>query len=155
MVNAYDEDIAPCNACGFCQKQEGCSNHDMDQIDILLRRASAIVVATPVYNLSFPAPLKAIIDRFQRYFEARFCLGIKPALPTPKTAALLVTLGSEDMTGVEIMEKQLKLPFSVMNTTLNHTVVWSHTDKACIDEEFNLAKQRAHEIALAMQQEMC
>lgn len=37
-----------------------------------LEDADAVIVATPVYNLSFPAPMKALFDRFQRYYEAHF-----------------------------------------------------------------------------------
>ena len=69
MVEAYHQKIAPCLGCGLCEHKEGCVNSDFDQIDHLLRTCDYLVVASPVYNLSFPAPLKAIFDRTQRYFS--------------------------------------------------------------------------------------
>ena len=61
--------IHPCIACGYCQKADGCAFRDLDEFDRDLRACDLLVIATPVYNLSFPAQLKAVIDRFQRYFE--------------------------------------------------------------------------------------
>lgn len=154
IISAYDEDISPCNACGFCKKTEACSIHDMDQIDNMIRRAEILVFATPVYNLTFPAPLKAIVDRFQRYFEARFSLGIRPPIANPKKAALLVTLGSKDFSGAEIVEKQLRMVFTVMNTTLEEVVVWPGTDHVEGKEKLNTMFEQAHLSALAMKEEI-
>ena len=153
VLYAYDEEITPCLACGYCKKHEACKKHDFDEIDHLLRKADAIIVASPVYNLSFPSPMKAIIDRTQRYFEARFALNIRPPIAKPKIAAFLVTLGSGELEGPSIMEKQLKMCFSVMNTELQHTVVWSHTDAG--DYAFQDAAKQAEHVALAIQEELC
>lgn len=152
FVDAYAEQIAPCTACGYCKKKEGCSNPDFDRIDAYIRRADLLVVASPVYNLTFPAPLKAMMDRTQRYFEARFSLGKKPPIEKPKHAVLLAACGSGD--GAEIMERQLKMIFSVMNTRLLHTVVWSGTDRAT-EREAAEALERAKGAALAIKREMC
>lgn len=153
VIGAYDEDVASCTGCGLCKKQQACSYHDFDEIDSLLRRADLCVFAAPVYNLSFPAPLKAIIDRTQRYYEARFSLNIRPPIAKPKKAVLLVTAGSGNVDGAEIMEKQLKMIFTVMNTTLEHTVLWSKTDSAQTEEAEKAAEQ-AKRVALVMQREL-
>jgi len=153
IVHAYDEDIAPCTACGYCKKQVGCRYHDFDEIDSLLRRANILVVATPMYNLSFPSPLKAIVDRTQCYYEARFSLNIRPPIAKHKRAVLLAAAGSKDPDGVTIMEKQLKMIFSVMNTTLEHTVVWGKTD-AMRKGEMEAVEEETKCIALAMQSEL-
>jgi multimeric flavodoxin WrbA len=153
VISAFDEDIAPCDACGRCKTQETCRYHDFDEIDSLLRQADILVVATPVYNLSFPAPLKAIVDRTQRYYEARFSLNVKPPIAKPKKAVLLATAGSANPDGAEIIEKQLKMIFTVMNTTLEHTVLWCKTD-ALQQEDREKAEQETTRIALAMQCEL-
>ncbi|HEX3037554.1 MAG TPA: flavodoxin family protein [Oscillospiraceae bacterium] len=150
VIHAYDEDIAPCTACGYCKKQEGCRYHDFDEIDSLLRRADLLVVATPMYNLSFPSPLKAIIDRTQRYYEARFSLNIKPSIKKHKKAVLLLACGNANPDGTAIMEKQLKMIFSVMSTTLEHTVVWSKTD-AMKQGDMEAVEEETRRVALAMQ----
>ena len=151
VIDAYEEDVLPCTGCGFCKSEEACAMHDFDEIDALLRRADGIVVATPVYNLSFPSPLKAIVDRTQRYFEARFSLLKKPPIEKPKTAVLLVTLGSDDLDGVDVITRQLKMIFSVMNTSLDGLAVWPRTDHPDGEERFGQAAQQARQAALAMQ----
>ena len=151
VIDAYRENIRPCVACGFCKTREACSFSDMDSIDGLLRRADFLVVASPVYNLSFPAPLKAILDRTQRYFEARFSLRKKPPIEKPKRAVLLATAGSENADGAAIMEKQLRMIFSVMNTRLESVVALTGLDGESGGEGFLRAARQARKAALAMQ----
>ncbi len=130
FFDTYRERPAPCMACGWCASHEECVIHDCcDQLDVQLRSCDLLVVASPVYNLTFPAPLKAVLDRFQRYFEARFSLGIKPSIRKHRPAVLLVSAGADSRDGPEIMERQLKQCFSVMNTTLESTVAWLSTDR--------------------------
>ena len=111
-----------------------------------------LVIATPVYNLSFPAQLKAVIDRFQRYFEARFARGIRPAIATHRDAVLLLTMGRYDPFAVEVCEKTLRQSFSVMNTTLKKTVVLPDTDRADCENSAIFAK--AQEIAIEIAREL-
>lgn len=128
IVRAYDEQITPCTDCGYCSEVDGCSSDDFDRIDALLRQADFLVVATPVYNLSFPAPLKAVFDRTQRYYAARFKRNIKPPIEKPKNALLLLSCGSPDCEGADIIRRQLQRMFTVMNTKLVGEVVLPGTD---------------------------
>ena len=118
MVEAYHQKIAPCLGCGFCEHKEGCVNSDFDQIDHLLRTCDYLVVASPVYNLSFPAPLKAIFDRTQRYFSARFVRGERPPIAKHKKAAMLLACGADSRDGADIIRKQLKKIFWVLTHKL-------------------------------------
>ena len=66
--HAYQENMAPCTACGFDRQKRdaafliiNCLTHCNPA------NADVVVVATPVYSLSFPAPLKAVFDRTQQY----------------------------------------------------------------------------------------
>ena len=129
LFDAYQENIAPCTACGFCRHKEGCSIPDYQLFDTLYCNADIVVVATPVYGLSFPAPLKAVFDRTQQYYEAYVSRHVKHPFAKPKKAFLLSVYGSDDKRGVEIMEQQLKLTFSVMNTKLLGTVSAGSTDR--------------------------
>ncbi len=101
---------------------------DLDGFDKELRKSDLLVVASPVYNASFPAPMKALLDRTQRYFEARFSLNKKPPIKKRREAVLLLSMGSEEDFGVEVTTYQLKRSFSVMNTQLTGCVVWDATD---------------------------
>lgn len=118
----------------------------------MLRECDLLVIASPIYNLSFPAPLKAVIDRFQRYFEARFSLGIKPAIAKHRPAVLLLSAGALCPEGEEFVSRQLRQCFSVMNTTLHAPLSWMNTDKGESGwEEVKLALDR---LSLAISREM-
>ncbi len=153
-VSAYERNIAPCIACNVCVGEERCSQPDFDDIDALIREADVIVVATPVYNLSLPAPLKAIVDRTQRYFAARFSLGIRNPIEKHKLAAVLVTCGSKDCEGAQIIARQMKLAFSVINTSIAGMAVWPGTDFDEGRETFEKARNSARELALAIECEL-
>jgi multimeric flavodoxin WrbA len=90
-------------------------------------------VASPVYGLGFPAPLKAVFDRTQQYFEAKFSLGIQRPIEKPKRALFLTAFGSENHRGVELMREQLALVFLLLNTSLEQTIMAPHTDKVPVD----------------------
>jgi multimeric flavodoxin WrbA len=128
-INAYDAGIKPCIHCGHCKTTPSCIYNDFEQIDAALRRAAILVIASPVYGLSFPAPLKAIFDRLQRYFEEKFVLGNPAPLPRHKPALFLSACGSNDRRGFAIMTEQLDLSFRLMNATRIYSVTAANTDK--------------------------
>lgn len=108
----------PCDDCRYCAKREGCSKRDLDDFYAALEAADRIVMATPVYNLSFPAPLKALIDRLQRYWSARFLLGKRPPIHRKKALVLLTVSGSSGEEGGPFLEKQLAPPLTVIHASL-------------------------------------
>ncbi len=126
---AYEEAVAPCTACGYCQQKLGCCIGDYEKFDRLYRGADFVVVASPVYGLSFPAPLKAVFDRTQQYYEARFSHHLKRFIQKPKIAFFLSSYGSQDTRGIDIMLQQLELIFTVMHTKLCGTAAIGNTDK--------------------------
>ncbi len=129
IINCYKRKIAPCIDCGYCKKQTGCSFDDMDDIDTHLRTSDLLVFCSPVYNFSFPASMKLLLDRMQRYFSARFSLNISPPINKKKKGVLLLSCGSEDTRGLEIMQLQLKKIFTVINCELIDTILLKDTDK--------------------------
>lgn len=82
-----------CDGCGYCGERDGCSKRDLDEYYALLEAADVLVLALPIYNLSFPAPMKALIDRSQRYWSARFLRGVRPPIPRGKQVALITVSG--------------------------------------------------------------
>ena len=147
IIDAYQERIEPCSGCGYCKAVDGCKFPDFDRIDAGLREADLLVFASPVYNLGFPAPMKAILDRTQRYFEARFTRNERPPIPKHKSAALLLTMGADSLEGAEMIEKQLRMVFTVMNTTLESSVYWRDTDR---QKHNPAALEQAKKAALAI-----
>jgi multimeric flavodoxin WrbA len=60
-------DIHPCDGCDGCHQTPGSGcvvDDDMQLIYPFLLRASAVVLATPVYWFTFSAQLKLAVDRF-------------------------------------------------------------------------------------------
>lgn len=65
--DATKMNVEGCQACGQCYKKNGQAcvyNDDFNKIAPVLLDADAIVIVTPLYWLSFPAKLKAIIDKW-------------------------------------------------------------------------------------------
>jgi multimeric flavodoxin WrbA len=83
LVEAYRVDVGPCTDCEACLAPGavagagagagGCTveGDDWPRIEALLRGADALVVASPVYFMGLPAPLKAIVDRLQAVWALR------------------------------------------------------------------------------------
>lgn len=129
ILDVYALQARPCTDCGYCRKTEGCVYRDLDGFDSLLRQSDILAVASPVYNYSYPAPMKAVLDRTQRYFSARFSLGLRPPVEKHRQAALLLTMGSGEPEGLDFPRFQLERAFTVMNTTLRGTVCRQNTDR--------------------------
>ena len=151
-INAYEENIRPCIDCGCCSKTEGCAFADFRKIDKMLRESDLLVIASPIYNSTFPSPFKAILDRTQQYYNARFSLQINPPIEKKRQAVLLLTLGSKDEFAVEVTKKQLTRSFTVMNTELFGTVVWSNTDTE--SKNNTKAAEKATAMALEISKKM-
>lgn len=145
-MNAYSMNARPCMGCKACAKKEKCALDDLDKLDKELRKSDLLVVASPVYNDSFPAPMKAILDRTQRYFEARFSLGVRQPIKKHREAVLLLTMGQEEDFPVEVTVHQLQRAFSVMNTSLTGCAVWDGTDLG--RKNMGPAQQKAQALAL-------
>ncbi|GHV73067.1 hypothetical protein AGMMS49940_03690 [Spirochaetia bacterium] len=131
-LDAYALALKPCTHCGYCKKKPACVHDDFLPVDAALQRADVLVIASPVYVLGFPAPLKALLDRSQQYFEAKFSLGIT-AIEKHKKAVLLSAYGSKNDKGVYFMEEQLKLVFKAFNAELNASITAHNTDSGHID----------------------
>lgn len=129
FISAFNSRIVPCIDCGACKHTVGCIYDDVKSFDCAYRSADIAVFATPVYNLSVPAPLKNILDRSQQYFNARFYHNIKPVMEKHKKAVLLITSGSDSDEGANIIEKTLGQMFTVMNTDIAAKIHWKSTDR--------------------------
>lgn len=131
--DAYKLNATPCTDCGYCKGETKCAFRDLDKLYAAIEKCDLLVIATPVYNMSFPSPMKAILDRFQRYYNARFFQGLRPAIGKHRKAVLLAVAGSEGEEG-DVMIKQLRQSFSVMNTELLAYAVINGLDKKKADE---------------------
>jgi len=128
MVDCFKRAVKPCDDCRYCHKALGCAKSDMDDVYEAIEKATTLVIVTPVYNRSFPAPLKAVIDRLQRYWAARFVHGLRPPIAVPKKAVLLTVSGSDRDDGEQLMT-QLAPQLTVLNVTRTAALHVKNTDK--------------------------
>lgn len=128
IVDCYEKNVNPCIDCGYCKVHRACVFSDMDDIDRYLKKADLLIFVSPVYNFSFPAPMKAVLDRMQRYFCARFYGNLRPPIDKRKKAVLLASCGSKDISGIKIMEAQLNKIFTIINCSLIGSVLLKGTD---------------------------
>lgn len=144
VYDAFRERPAPCTDCGCCAKRQGCAQRDLDDFMAAFERADYFVLASPVYYNALPAPGKAVLDRFQRYFSARFSLGLRPPIKKPKRAALLLACGSDEAAGFAAIRSQMARAFTILNTELAGCVYAKNTDRVPVDQA---ASRRANRLA--------
>jgi multimeric flavodoxin WrbA len=64
LITLSGLDIRPCDACKTCANEEQCPiNDDLFPIYTKMKKAEAIILASPVYYSSATALLKALMDR--------------------------------------------------------------------------------------------
>ena len=119
---------APCDDCGYCHRAEGCRHRDLDGFYEALEAADVLVFATPVYNRSFPAPMKAMLDRLQRYWAARFVRGVRPPIAKAKQTLLLTAGGASRGDGT-YLEPQLAPILTILHSTPARTIHAEGTDQ--------------------------
>lgn len=126
--NTYKYLPNPCHDCGFCADNDGCVFKDLDELFSAYEQADYVIFSTPVYNKSFPAPLKALIDRTQRYYNKRFKRGIKPTVEKPKSCGIVISSGTNDEDAYVHMVDVIDQMFTVMNGKLNARLIAKNTD---------------------------
>lgn len=68
-----------CRECGGCEKKGVCIiRDDMRLVYKLIERADSVIIASPIFFGSITAQLKAMIDRFQPWWIARYVLKRRP-----------------------------------------------------------------------------
>ena len=126
-VNAYKENIRACVDCGVCKGYKRCVYRDMDSINNLLNNTELYIIASPIYNASFPAPLKSIFDRLQPYYYSR------KEILTSKSAVLLMSQGSGNVDYDDVIAKQIKPIIRILGAKLSGILTLKDTDNPNLD----------------------
>lgn len=140
VINSYDEAVRPCIGCEKC-KSGKCIFNDMEKINFLVNSSDVIVVASPVYNASFPAPLKAIFDRFQPYYFKRNKID--------KKFVLLLTAGSKKIDYLPVILAQINPIIKILGGELLGEITLKGTDylsKFDIDKFYSKSENKARNI---------
>lgn len=136
FFNCFESSPLPCDGCGYCKRVTACRHKDLDEFFKDFISAKNVIFAFPVYNGSFPAPLKAVIDRFQRFYSARFSLNLRPPVPGKRKVTLVITAGS-DTDPLPLILAQLKPVFTICGCELEKAVVLSGTDRLTVTSELS------------------
>ena len=89
VINAYKDNIKPCNDCRYCWKNKGCSINDKmslvmkDDYDILL-------IASPVYMSFVTPPLFSVYTRLNYIWSNKHFLNISTVMKKKKGLLVLV-----------------------------------------------------------------
>lgn len=122
FFNMYKENIAACTGCGHCTETNICHMRDTDRILNDIFSSDYIIFASPVYNYTFTAPMKAFLDRLQPYFD-------KEKTACDRKGFLLASCGKSGKFSIEMMEKQSKIAFAELSAQYCGCYFFTNTDK--------------------------
>ena len=126
--NTFSEKFAFCNGCNFCEENGKCVHRDLDGFFKDFETADVIIFASPVYNGSFSAPLKALVDRFQAYYTSFYKNNKTQPITKRRKCILLAAAGRNGDVALTDMEKNLKCAFTILNAELVGSVLCANTD---------------------------
>ena len=92
-LSAFRAKIAPCVDCRRCWTTAQCAVRD--EMDLIYADDfDSVVLASPVYFMTLPAPVLSLMSRFQPQHAAQFFLN-QPIVLRPKKAGLILTAGGK------------------------------------------------------------
>ena len=127
FYNCFENNPAPCDGCGLCKNNDGCKFNDLTDFFEKFKAAKEVIFAFPVYNGSFPAPMKALIDRFQIFYNARFFKNKRPPIDGTRNVTLVITAGGKE-DPLPLIIAQLKPLFTVCGCRLKKAITLINTD---------------------------
>lgn len=124
----FKEQLKFCDGCNYCEANEKCRHRDLDSFFESFEKTDLIVFASPLYNGTFSAPLKALLDRFQFYYTYFYKHNKTQKIEKKRKAILLVSSGREGKKWLSVMEEQLKFAFSILNIEFVGSSLCNFTD---------------------------
>jgi multimeric flavodoxin WrbA len=121
--------IHPCNACGKCSIAGDCVFYDGGALLMeKVKKARAVIVASPIYFTGVPAPLKAFIDRNQAVWSLYHAGKIKKA--EKKDGIIVLTEGHSKPKYFKPAESEIRAFFAVNGIKTVAVVKLKNMDEA-------------------------
>lgn len=122
--NAYKELLRPCFGCNTCKRTGQCHLSDFKKIDYFINvvKPDILIIASPMYNFGFPAPLKAFFDRLQPYYN-----NFKCSNSSFKKAILFMSSGRKIYNKGEFIKK-INIILRPLNFKVRYTCFYENTD---------------------------
>lgn len=124
IYNMYNEKIAPCVACDACSTTGECFMQDNKHIIDDLFSCDYVIFASPIYCYSFPAPMKAFLDRLQPYYSDEKYKN--PA--SDRKGFVLATCGKSGKFSIDVIEKQSRIAFIELSASFEGIYLFPDTD---------------------------
>lgn len=120
---------------------------DMQSIYPKIKKADAIILASPIFFGSISAQTKAMIDRFQCVWRSKYVLK-KDMFPEKKTGAFISVEGTNSELYFKNAQLIAKIFFNVINAEYKYELFCPGTDKKgsilnkpdCLEKAFELGK---------------
>ncbi len=132
-INAFERNPKACIDCGKCKESGECVFYDLEDLDYYLSVCDLVIFASPVYNYSFPAPFKSIIDRTQRYYNSKKIMNVYPFEKKPKKGIIILAAGSEKFKE-NIISAQIEPILRLLNIIDINYIILKNTD----DKKLNI-----------------
>ena len=139
VYNMYDEKISPCVACDTCSKTGECFMNDNMHIIKDIFSSDFVIFATPIYCYSYPAPMKAFLDRLQPYYSDEKYKN--PA--SDRKGFVLATCGKSGKFGTDVIEKQSRIAFIELSASFEGLFLFTDTDKRSKLSDDEICKVKA------------
>lgn len=135
LFNVFKKSIRPCIDCRFCWKNGYCVIKD-DFQQILDDSFDNIIVASPIHMGIFPAPLIAIISRFQAHYSSKRFLNKKITCKEKKGALILIGGGDGEPSEAINLSKILFSNLNAINWKDN-SISYLNTDNEPLTANIN------------------
>ena len=115
VFDPYKIPFEYCRGCDICKETQTCIYSDLDDFFKVFENADVIIFLSPVYNGGFSAPVKALIDRFQVYYNKFYKYNKIQPISKKRKIILACASGRKAYDEFTYMEKLIKRAFTVLN----------------------------------------
>ena len=129
VFDTYAQGFSACNGCNYCEENGRCIHRDLDEFYRQFEGCDRIIFLSPVYNGTFSAPLKSLIDRLQPYYTSFYHNGKVQPVKKKREAYLVIASGRDGEKAFDYMKGQLECAFTILNIELKYAFLCANNDR--------------------------